>query len=220
MAQQKEVNPNDFIITRKRKKYRFALFSNAINCFELEDWTPLDGSDIVVEVGAGSGLFLVELASLHKDRRYIAVDVKGDRLQKGAREALSRGLDNIFFVRARADQLLEVVSPETVVGMWLTFSDPFPRDRDAKRRLTHDSYLEIYKKSYVSKKAYLCMKTDDHKLFDWSLERFVANKWRISELTYDLHDSDFSDEYKIMTTYEKKWIDEGKKVMFCRVSVD
>lgn len=209
-----QLDPSNFIITRKRKKYRFALFHNADNCFELAEWQPISAKYLVLEVGAGTGLFLVELARLHPERTYIALDVKADRLQKGARRAIELGLTNIYFVRARADQLLEVVQPGSVTDIWLTFSDPFPKKRGAKRRLTYQAYLDIYRNAHVRKNAHLLMKTDDHDLFDWSLEQLVANGWRPTKLTYDLHESDLNLEYKIMTSYEQKWTAQGLPIMF------
>lgn len=208
------VDPNDFIIARKRKKYRFALFANAENCFELEDWEYWhDERPLSVELGAGTALFAVELAKKYPDRRYIAIDVKADRLQKGALLATSRGLDNIRFVRARADQLLEVVESDSVDELWLTFSDPFPRESDAKRRLTSDRFLPLYEQVLIDG-GMLRQKTDDHNLFDWSLEQLVARNWTIKELSYDLHESNLSDDYKIMTTYELKWQAEGLKTYY------
>lgn len=217
-ANSPQLDPKEFIITRKRKKYRFALFHNAENCFELEQWQLLDADSLTVEIGAGTALFLVELAARHPGQTFIALDVKADRLQKGARSALEKGLTNIFFVRARADQLLEVVRPGSVQNIWLTFSDPFPKKGDAKRRLTAPPFLESYKKAHVDKHARLLMKTDSHSLFDWSLEQLVANKWHLSALTYDLHESDLSDDYKIMTTYEQKWIEQGLPIYFVEAS--
>lgn len=210
----KLVDPNRFIISRKRKKYRFALFYNYPNCFELEEWKPLPVKGLVVEVGAGTGIFLVELATRYPYKKFIAVDVKADRLQKGARMAAERGLKNIYFVRARADQLLEVVKPGSVDELWLTFSDPFPKKGDAKRRLTHHNYLEIYKKAHVGKNAKLYLKTDSHSLFDWSLEQLVTANFPICELSYDLHASNLSSDYKIMTTYEQKWTAQGLPIYF------
>ncbi len=211
MTKTTTVNPQDFIITRKRKKYRFALFANAENCFELEQWTKRQVD--VVELGAGTALFSVELAARYPKRTFVAIDVKADRLQRGAREAIGRGLTNIFFVRARADQLLEVVELASVKELWLTFSDPFPRDRDAKRRLSAPRFLELYRQA-LRQNATLLQKTDNHALFDWSLEQLVANKWQLRELSYDLHASDLSDDYKIMTTYEHKWLGEGLETYF------
>lgn len=210
----KLVDPAQFVISRKRKKYRFALFQNAPNCFELADWQPLSSNKLVVEVGAGTGLFLVELATRFPGKKFIALDVKADRLQKGARMAIERGLKNIYFVRARADQLLEVVKPHSVSEIWLTFSDPFPKKGDAKRRLTHPKYLELYKNAHVSENAKLFMKTDSHSLFDWSLEQLVMSGFSIAEIAFDLHDSELSSDYKIMTTYEQKWTAEGLPIYF------
>ncbi|MGB3023581.1 MAG: tRNA (guanosine(46)-N7)-methyltransferase TrmB [Candidatus Saccharimonadales bacterium] len=217
------LNPDDFIIMRKRKKYRFALFANAPNCFELPEWPPIcsrtDLEQIGVEVGAGTGLFLVELAERYPRRGYIALDVKADRLQKGARAALERGLTNIWFVRARADQLLEVVPEHSLSEIWLTFSDPFPRVSDAKRRLTAPRFLDLYHRALLPTSqlsigsdpidSAVRMKTDSHALFDWSLEQLVTQGWRITELSYDLHASDLPDDYKVLTTYERKWQAEG-----------
>ena len=207
------VDPKEFVITRKRKKYKFALFHNAKNCFELSEWSLLDKNNLVIEVGAGTALFLVKLAEKYPNRIFIAIDVKADRLQKGAREALARGLNNIFFVRARADQLLKIVKPGTVQQIWLTFSDPFPRKRDAKKRLAYTNFLELYKKAHVDKKAQLLIKTDNHAFFDWSLEQLVADKWRFLALSFDVHESNLPDDYKLTTTYEEKWIDEGRPIM-------
>lgn len=212
------LNPDDYVITRKRKKYRFAHFTNAANCFELVEWKPKKAKHLVVEVGAGTGLFLVELAKLHPEATFIAIDVKGDRLQKGGRAALAAGLSNIFFVRARADQLTEVVKPGSVNELWLTFSDPFPRKRDAKRRLSAPQFLEIYKYALKVKNAYIRMKTDDSSLFQWSLEQFVATGWGIEELSFDLHASSLRDEYKIMTSYEQKWTSQGLSICYATVS--
>ncbi len=210
------LNPDDFIITRKRKKYRFAHFANAKNCFELEEWAnfreiPQD----IVEIGSGTGLFLVEMAHRYPDKTFLALDVKADRLQKGARLALEMGVDNINFVRARADQLLEVVKEHSVRAVWLTFSDPFPKKRDAKRRLTHAKFLEIYKSALVDNGVFY-QKTDNHALFDWSLEQLIGSGLSITELSFDLHDSNLSDDYKILTTYEKRWLSEGIKTNFVK----
>lgn len=213
-----DVNPDDYIITRKRKKYKFALFSNATNCFELDEWSPVSSRNIVLEIGSGTGLFLVELAKQRPDKIFIAVDVKADRLQKGARLALESGVGNIFFVRARADQLNQVTSPGTVEEIWLTFSDPFPRKRDARKRLTHSRYLDIYKYIHVSKNAHIYLKTDDETFFKWSLEQLVACEWRFLELSFDLHDSSLDATYKILTTFEKRWLSEGRKIMFLKAT--
>lgn len=207
------MNPEDFIITRKRKKYRFAKFANSPLCFEFEDWKK-QAID-VVELGAGTGLFSVELASRHPGKQFVAVDVKGDRLQKGAYEAEARGLKNLRFLRARADQLNELFKDGSVEQLWLTFPDPFPKKRSAGRRMTHTTFLKIYEK-LLAKKGALYFKHDEREFFLWSLEQLVAEKWKILELTFDLHESDLSDEYKVQTTYEVRWLREGSVTNFVK----
>ncbi len=210
-----QLNPDDFIITRKRKKYRFALFANSPICFELEQWQkrPVD----VVELGAGTGLFCVELAARSPHKTFVAIDVKADRLQNGARVASERGLSNIFFVRARADQLPEVVPEKSLESLWLTFADPFPKKRAAGRRMTHPHYLKIYEKLLRPGGAFL-VKHDNLDFFTWSLEQLVAEQWRIDELSFDLHESDLPDDYKIQTTYEQRWLGEGLVTKFVRAT--
>lgn len=201
------VDPDQFIITRKRKKYKFALFHNSPLCFEYDEWTPRAVN--AVELGAGNGMFSVELATRHPEQVFLAVDVKGDRLQKGAREAEARGLGNVFFVRARADQLESLVVPGSLDSLWLTFSDPFPRKGSAGRRLTHPHFLARYCQALRAEGS-LIIKHDNPAFFCWSLEQLVAAQWRLAELSFDLHQSDLADDYKILTAYEQRWLGEGR----------
>lgn len=203
-----QLDPNDFIITRKRKKYRFALFANSSLCFEHDEWDKSWFVD-VVEIGAGTGQFCVELAKRHPERHYVAVDVKGDRLQKGARAAEAEGLTNVRFLRARADQLVELFKPNSIKDVWLTFSDPFPRKKSAGRRLTHPTFLHMYREIFTPDGS-LRIKHDNPEFFQWSLEQLVADKWRITELAFDLHDSSLADDYKLYTEYERRWLSEGR----------
>lgn len=196
------LDPKDFIITRKRKKYKFALFANSPLCFEAGEWTRRHVD--VVELGAGTGQFSVEQAAQHPGKTFVAVDVKADRLQHGARQAAERGLSNIFFVRARADELPDLFDAYSLEAIWLTFPDPFPKTRSAGRRMTHPIYLNIYR-ALLSPAGALYFKTDARDLFLWSLEQLVARHWQIRELSFDLHESALSQEYKIETAYEMRY---------------
>lgn len=205
------LNPKDFVITRKRKKYKFAKFHNAENCFEFDEWVPR--SVDVMEMGAGTGLFSVELAALHPDRTYLAVDVKADRLQRGAYEAIKRGLHNISFVRARADQIEQLVVTASVSEIWLTFADPYPRDRSARRRMSHSFFLEKYM-ACLKPDGLFRLKHDNKAFFCWSLEQLVGDGWHLTELSFNLHESALDDEYKITTSYESRWMREGYDIMY------
>ncbi|NCU39087.1 tRNA (guanosine(46)-N7)-methyltransferase TrmB [Candidatus Saccharibacteria bacterium] len=205
------IDPAQFVITRKRKKYKFAKFHNAENCYEFGEWTsrPVD----IVEIGAGDGRFSVELAARHPEQHVVALDVKADRLQKGAYDAIEQTLTNIVFVRARADQINELFAPSSISTIWLTFSDPFPRARSAGRRLTHPSFLRKYA-AVLRPRGRLLIKHDNPDFFQWTLEQLVAEKWQINEISFDLHESELNDEYKLLTGYEQRWLSEGRTSMF------
>lgn len=210
------MNPDEFIITKKRKKYKFALFYNSPVCFEVDEWRN-SPSPAVLEMGAGTGLFSVALADNEPGKQFLAVDVKADRLQTGARLAEEKKLGNLQFLRARADQLPELLAPHSLESIWVTFPDPFPKDRTAKNRLTHPKYLKRYAKLLKTSGA-LYFKTDAKQLFDWSLEQLVQEKWHIEELSFDLHDSELSEDYKIKTTYEMRYIREGFRINFVKAT--
>lgn len=207
------INPDDFVISRKRKKYRFAKFALAPNCMEFDNWSrrPVD----VIEIGAGTGLFSVEMAARHSDSQFVALDVKGDRLQKGAYEAIERSVDNLMFLRARADQIDELFDAHALRSIWLTFPDPFPKRRSEGRRLTHPTFLAKYAE-LLKQDGALYLKHDNSEFFCWSLEQLVSSGWTVDELSFDLHESDLADDYKILTSYERKWLAEGLVTNFLR----
>lgn len=202
------IDPNEFIITRKRKKYRFAKFANSPLCFEFDEWDKTDDVD-VIEVGAGTALFSVDMAERSPDLQFVAIDVKADRLQKGAYEAQARGLTNIRFLRARADQLPECFGIASLQMIWLTFPDPFPKKRSAGRRMSHPTYLAIYR-SLLRPDGSFILKHDSPEFFSWSLEQLVAQGWTIKELAFDLDESELRSTYDVMTTYERRWLTEGR----------
>jgi tRNA (guanine-N7-)-methyltransferase len=218
-----QLNPDDFVITRRRKKYKFAKFANATNCFEHDDYITrrtssnsskkVLGKYDVVEIGAGTGLFSVELASRSPEKNFVALDVKADRLQKGAYAAIERGLENIEFVRARADQIMDLFEESSIHDIWVTFADPFAKKRNAARRLTHQKFLQLYKQ-LLTPTGTLHIKHDNPEFFAWSLEQLVAEGWAISELLFDIHDSDRQMAAQILTTYEQRWLGEGRTTSY------
>ncbi len=209
----RQLDPKDFIITRKRKKYKFALFSNNSLCYEIEEWPkpPVD----IVEMGAGTGYFSVALAESDAANQYVAIDVKADRLQSGAARAIAEDISNVRFLRARGDQLPELFTARSLQAIWVTFPDPFPKARSSGRRLTHPTFLAVYE-GLLKKSGALYFKTDAINLFTWSLEQLVNEGWSIEELSFDLHESNLLDTYKIKTTYEARYMNEGIKINFVK----
>jgi len=206
----------DFIITRKRKRYRFAKFAEATNCYEVaKGLLDAQKAPLTLEIGAGTGLFSVQLAALCPERFFVAADVKADRLQKGAWQALDQHLPNVIFVRSHAYQLPEFVPPHSLATLWVTFPDPHPKRRSAQQRLLHQNFLQVYR-NLLRLDGELLFKTDDRALFDWSLEQLKGMGWQLRNLSNDLHASDLADEYKLKTTYEEKFLTEGRPINFVR----
>ncbi len=201
------IDPNEFVITRKRKKYKFAKFANATNCFEYAEWSPSQVD--CIEVGAGTGLLSAHLAARHPDKTFVALDVKADRLQKGAYDALEHNVSNIQFVRARADQLSELFTAHSAEALWVTFPDPFPKKGSAGRRLMHPTFLAQYAQ-VLRPDGELVLKHDDCGFFHWSLEQLVQAGWTMTRLYFDVHESDAPEEYRLLTTYEQRWLGEGR----------
>ncbi len=193
------------------------------NCYEISELTNeicdsfAKDKNLIIELGAGNGFFSIELATQYPDTRFIAVDVKADRLYSGARVALNQELNNIIFLRSHALQLVNILQPHSVHQIWLTFSDPYPKEKQAKHRLTHTTYLQIYRK-LLTKHGNFHFKTDNHNLFCWSLEQCVLNNMVFSSLSFDLHRSKVSDDCKIMTTYEKRYVISGLPIHYLQAT--
>lgn len=212
------LNPDDFIITRKRKKYKFANFSNFSNCYELEEVNienALDNKNITLELGAGNGIFSLGWAKAHPETFVIALDLKADRLYTGAKQALEEKIDNIIFVRSRADLFLDLLKPHSIDTIWLTFSDPYPKKRQAKHRLTHPDFLGKYRK-VLKESGVLLQKTDNDSLFEWGKEQLIDSDWRIVEESRDLHAMEGCDDIKIKTGYEKRYLKESKNINYLK----
>lgn len=227
-----EIDTTGLFITRKRKLWKFAHFDSYSNCFSharkddgqrtyenLLSYLPNseDGKrKLVLEIAAGNAQFSLQLAKKYPEVNFIAADIKSDRLYTSAKQALEEGVENIAFVRMSINEVENVFPENSVETLWLTFPDPFMRKRSIRRRLSHPLFLRQYLK-LLSKTGKLKFKTDNRDLFLWSLEQLVAEKWRFEELTFDLHESDLSEDYKIMTYYEKKFMAEGFSINFCSV---
>ncbi len=215
-----KINLQKFIISRRRKRYKFALFSSFANCYELDEIkTDLLNQAQIMEIGAGTADLSLALAKQSPNKSIIAVDVKGDRLQSGAKQALDLKLNNLKFVRAYVKQLDQKMTNPNLEQLWITFCDPYPKERAAKHRLTHPDYLALYQR-WLSPTGKLYFKTDNLKLFDYSVEQLEQNNWKIIELSRDLHHSDLDQIYKQTTKYERRYLAENKPIYFLIAEFD
>lgn len=166
-----------------------------------------DTDKLFIEIGCGKGGFITQLALQNPDSFYVAFEKVPDVIMLAMEKAKKQDINNIRFVCADASGLADVFEQGEVDGIYLNFSDPWPKKRHAKRRLTYRSFLEIYK-NILSDDGQICFKTDNRPLFDFSLEEFEAANLKISGLTYDLHNSEYN-EGNIQTEYEKTFSARG-----------
>lgn len=160
----------------------------------------------------GKGRFLMDMAVLHPEINYIGIEMYDSVLLRAVqkREKLETELKNLFFIRMDARQLPEVFAEGEVDRIYLNFSDPWPKDRHAKRRLTSDRFLAVYDK-ILQPDGIIEFKTDNQDLFRYSLESIPEAGWQVTSHTFDLHHSDMA-EGNVMTEYETKFSAEGKPI--------
>lgn len=172
---------------------------------------------ITVELGCGNGEYTVGLANVNPKGNYIGVDIKGDRLFKGSTEAIENSMENVAFLRTQIHQLENFFQPNEVDEFWLTFPDPRPRLRDAKRRLSSPRFLDIYKR-LCKEDGWFRFKTDNTPLFEYTLE-VLNGEFPVRNLSYtfDLYQSEYmSEHYGIQTKYEGIWTEKGEKIKYMK----
>ena len=175
-------------------------------------WNGVFGNDnpIEIEVGMGKGRFIMELAAKNPEINYVGIERYCSVLLRGIQKRREMELSNIYFMCVDARELSEIFAPGEVKKVYLNFSDPWPKDRHAKRRLTSEPFMEVYDKILASD-GVVEFKTDNRGLFDYSLESIPAAGWEIREYTYDLHHSDMAGG-NIMTEYEEKFSSMGNAI--------
>lgn len=171
---------------------------------------------IHIEVGMGKGRFLMDLASQNPNINYIGFEMYDSVLLRALQKMEERtengtALPNVFFVRMDARELPLIFDTNEVDKIYLNFSDPWPKERHAKRRLTSRQFLERYD-AILKPEGVIEFKTDNRPLFDFSLEEINESKWHLVEWTYDLHHNEKMNVGNIMTEYEEKFSSEGNPI--------
>ncbi len=174
-------------------------------------WSEFFGNSnpIHIEIGCGKGAFMAELSRINPDINYIAIEKSPECVVLAAEKIIDSDRKNIFFFLGYAEILEDIFEKGEIRRIYLNFSDPWHKKRQAKRRLTHTNFLNRYK-NVLDNEGELFFKTDNRALFDFSLEEFQNNKFRLSNVTYDLHASDFVGN--IMTEYEEYFSNLGQPI--------
>lgn len=165
---------------------------------------------IYIEVGMGKGRFIMELARLHPENNYIGIERYSSVLLRALQKMEEMELPNIRFMCVDAKELGEMFEKGEVSQIYLNFSDPWPKDRHAKRRLTSPEFMKVYQQ-ILAEDGRVEFKTDNKGLFEYSLEAIPEAGWEIIEKTFDLHNSPMA-EGNVMTEYEMKFSSEGQSI--------
>ena len=228
---------------RKNKLRKFAeiiSFPNVFECYNVQqpalvgqDMEPIDlrgrwrtayfknPNPITLELACGGGEYTVELAQRYPGRNFIGVDVKGNRIWKGAKKALEAGLANVAFLRTRIEIIEYFFAAGEVGEIWLTFPDPFPRQSKENRRLTSVFFLEKYRQ-ILAPGGLVHLKHDNPEFYQFSLDTLAADpRCRILYQNDDIYASELAfPELGIQTLYEKMHLADGRKIKYARFLID
>ena len=181
-------------------------------------WNEVFGNNnpIHIEIGMGKGQFIMTLAEQNPDINYVGIEKYSSVLVRAIEKQEEKDLPNLFFIRMEAENIADVFAQGEVARIYLNFSDPWPKDRHAKRRLTSVQFLGRYE-NILAKEGHVIFKTDNRDLFDFSLEQVEeAANWTLLNHTFDLHHSEYV-EGNIMTEYETRFVEMGNAI--CRMEI-
>lgn len=180
-------------------------------------WNPScfqNNHPITLEIGCGHGAYTIGLAKIFPERNFIGIDIKGDRLWKGAQEAKDYVLKNVAFLRTQVTHLLDFFEQAEIAEIWITFPDPRPKNRDIKHRLTSARFLKLYE-TILMQRGRVHLKTDSTLLFDYTLDLLQGQGIEPFDYTRDLYGSSLTDNhFGIQTTYEKRFIAQGVQIHY------
>lgn len=183
-------------------------------------WRELFGNDhpIHIEIGMGKGRFLMDMATLHPEINYVGIEKYSSVLLRGIQKQEELQLPNVMFIRMEAEYITEVFAKDEVDRIYLNFSDPWPKDRHAKRRLESRQFLKRYNEILVPD-GVVEFKTDNMDLFDFALEEVGPAGWKLMQWTKDLHHNEEMNAGNVMTEYEERFSSMGNpicKYVICR----
>ena len=181
---------------------------NALIEKKLIDYEKIFGNKnpVHLEIGCGKGQFACEKAKTNPQINLLAVEVNRNVVVQACEKAKKNELQNLRFMVVGAEKLEYFLPENSIDVIYLNHSCPFPKKRQAKHRLTHESFLEIYKR-LLTQNGLILQKTDNMHFFEFSIESFTQNGFKLSNISLDLHNSDF--EGNIVTEYEARFSSQG-----------
>ena len=170
-----------------------------------------NNNPIHLEIGMGKGRFLMDLAELNPNVNFIGIEKYSSVLLRAIQKQEQRQLPNVIFIRMDAENITEIFAPSEIDKIYLNFSDPWPKDRHAKRRLPSREFLSRYDK-ILKPEGTVEFKTDNKDLFEFALEEVEPAGWTLDAVTYDLHNDAVMNEGNVMTEYEERFSSQGNPI--------
>lgn len=176
-------------------------------------WRDLFGNDnpLHIEIGMGKGKFLHTLAGMYPNINFVGIEKYSSVLLRAVQKMEEEELPNLKFIRMDAEEITEVFDEHEVDKIYLNFSDPWPKDRHAKRRLPSSQFLMRYNQ-ILKPEGRLEFKTDNRELFDFAVEELDKANWKAEAVTYDLHHEEEMLVGNVMTEYEEKFSAMGNPI--------
>lgn len=181
-----------------------------------------NSNQLILEIGCGKGEYTLALGRTFPGINFIGIDIKGDRIWKGAKDALEAGVHNVAFLRTQAEHINSFFAQEEVSGIWLTFPDPQEKQIRAKKRLTSPHFLEKYYKLLVPGSP-INLKTDNKQLFDYTLAVIDEGKHHLLACSYDIYNDNSINEpilKEVQTYYESIYLKQGKTINYLKFSLN
>lgn len=176
--------------------------------------THTDGKPVYLEIGTGKGQFITGMAKQFPDVHFIGLEVVKSIIVSAVDKVKSSGSENVTLLNENAEKLTEIFEEGEVERIFLNFSDPWPKNRHEKRRLTYHTFLKQYQ-SILKEKGELLFKTDNKRFFEYSLVSFSKFGCTLEEVTLDLHE--LQEEGNVMTEYEEKFSAKGLPIYRCKI---
>lgn len=170
-----------------------------------------NGHPIQIEIGMGKGKFLYTMAKTYPDINYVGIEKYSSVLLRAIQKMEEEELPNLKFIRMDAENIDKVFGRGEVDKIYLNFSDPWPKDRHAKRRLPSRQFLARYD-VILKEEGRLEFKTDNRELFDFAVEELQPAGWTADVITYDLHGDKDLMQGNVMTEYEEKFSSQGNPI--------
>lgn len=210
----------------QKKLIKFEEIKNFPNVFEYPDemkgkWAEFFGNDhpIVLELACGKGEYTNGLAKIYPHLNFIGIDLKGNRIWRGAKNAIASELPNAAFIRSEIDLLANYFTENDIAGIWLPFPDPYLRTAKIKKRLTHPKFLRIYQKLLIPG-SFIHLKTDSPQLYSFTKNVIDVFELELIQDIADVHAlAELSPELAITTYYESLDIAESRKVHYLKFRI-